>query len=182
MSRIELGGLAESFIRAGAPVLGEVLGSVLPFPFNLVASRALGAVAGALGVPPDAGSISAAIDKDPGAAAAKLQSIEAQVSADMEILKAQSATNQEEAKSANLFISAWRPSFAWCIIFWMNYNFLAYVAQVSWAPPLPSEFFNPAWMLFGGMMGLRTIEKWGGVARSTLHQVEGVFKKTVWKL
>ncbi len=174
---IELGGLASSLIKAGAPMLGEVLGKTLPFPFNLVASSALNAVAGALGVPNDPASIKEAIDGDPDGAAEKLQAIEAQVTADMEILKAQSATNTEEAKSTNPFISAWRPAFAWCVMFWMNYNFLSYVVHVSWAPQLPPELFNPAWMLFGGMMGLRTVEKWGGVARSTLREAEGLVRR-----
>lgn len=174
MASIEIGDIASSLIRAGAPVLAEVLGTVLPFPFSVVAKTALEAVAGALGVPADPAAVTAAINADPDAAAAKLSEIEAKVSADMELLKGQEQLNAKEAESHSFFIAGWRPFFAWSIIGWMNFNFVSFLT--GWQP-LPADLFDPAWVLFGGMMGLRTVEKWKGVATVAADVFKGKGRK-----
>lgn len=165
----ELGGIASSLIQAGAPVLAQVLGTVLPFPFNVVSKTALLAVASALGCAPEPAVIAATIDADPDAAAAKLSEIEQRIQADMEALKGQVELNKVEASNSNLFVAGWRPAFAWIVLFWMNYNFIALLSHYQ---PIPADYFNPVWMLFGGMMGLRTVEKWGGVATQVITAIK----------
>lgn len=140
---------------AGGPVAGALAGALLP------------ELAKALGLPDDsdASAIAQKIDAAPSDAAQKLALLEQSA---LDFAKLQAAQNQKEAESASLFIAGWRPAFAWCVIGWMNYSFLASVLR--W-PPLPPDLFNPAWIAFVGMMGLRTAEKWGGVARETLKSV-----------
>ena len=171
MSTIDIGGFAETLIKNGAPLLAQVLTTLMPPPFGGLASIALTTLGTALGVPPTIGAVQGAIVADPTGATAALQQAEAQITAEMELLKKQVDLNEEEGKSTSWFISAWRPTFAWSVMFWMNYNFIAYLAGFKGLSP---ELFNPAWMVFGGMMGLRTVEKWAGVARSTLSEAEGV--------
>ena len=86
---------------------------------------------------------------------------------------AQLEVNKAEAASASTFVSGWRPYIGWVCGAALTYQFV--VAPVatwgaSWAgiavPPPPS-LDNMLWeLMFGmlGMGGLRTLEKWKGVA------------------
>ena len=77
-----LGPLAGSLIKAGAPTLGSVVGTLVGGPFGTIAGglagNVLADIAGALGAPADAppAAIQAAIEADPSAASAKLQQLE----------------------------------------------------------------------------------------------------------
>ena len=77
-----LGPLAGSLIKAGAPTLGSVVGTLVGGPFGTLAGglagNVLADIAGALGAPPDAppATIQQTIEADPGAAATKLQALE----------------------------------------------------------------------------------------------------------
>jgi hypothetical protein len=75
-----LGSLAGSLARAGLPALGTVLGTILPPPYDIVASGAFKLVAVAMGVDPATpnapATVQAAVDADPQAAVTKLQTIE----------------------------------------------------------------------------------------------------------
>ena len=77
-----LGPLAGSLIKAGAPTLGSVVGTLVGGPFGTIAGglagNVLADIAGALGAPADAPPpvIQAALDADPTAAATKLQQLE----------------------------------------------------------------------------------------------------------
>jgi hypothetical protein len=78
--------------------------------------------------------------------------------------------NLKEAESANFFIAGWRPAFAWLCIVWVFIG-LAWTFTGRELPPGYLAIWNPVWIAFGGMLGLRTIEKWGGVARDTLKKI-----------
>jgi hypothetical protein len=112
--------------------------------------------------------------------AAKLKLMEMQANGELEALKAETAiavaqanTNTEEAKSASLFVSGWRPSVGWVCSMGLVYTFMAQ-PLLSWyslahniAVP-PSLDMGTLITLLGGMLGLggmRTMEKLQGVAR-----------------
>ena len=85
----------------------------------------------------------------------------------------QTAINVEEAKSANLFVSGWRPAVGWvCALgfFWAVIIYpLATWGCALWAPEvkLPSMDTNSIMTMLGGLLGLgtmRTVEKIRGVA------------------
>lgn len=84
-------------------------------------------------------------------AASKLQDFASQVAA------AQSATNTEEAKSENIFVSGWRPACGWiCVVG------LAYSSVVQPVFGLPVVDVNTLISVLSGMLGLgamRTFEK-----------------------
>ena len=77
-----LGPLAGSLIKAGAPTLGSVVGTLVGGPFGTIAGglagNVLADIAGALGAPPDAPPevIAKTIETDPDAAATRLQTLE----------------------------------------------------------------------------------------------------------
>ncbi len=93
-----------------------------------------------------------------------------------ELAKLQVETNREEAKSTSLFIAGWRPAVAWvCVIsFALNYlvnplaNWALIIMEETMVlPTLDSEALFP--LLFGmlGLGGLRSAEKFKGVARES---------------
>lgn len=113
---------------------------------------------------------------DPAAAqAAKLELLKMQQNGELaalaaatDLAKAQIGVNQEEAKSASLLISGWRPSVGWVCVAALAYQYL--VAPIApWllnafavhVPPLPGLDDNLWQLLFGmlGLGGLRTYEK-----------------------
>jgi hypothetical protein len=158
--------IAGQFLKAGAPVLAKVLGAALPFPLNLIASNIVGDVAGALGTEPTPQAIGAAIEKDPISAQEKLQSIEAKYASLLDFAKLQTDLNLHEAESPNLFVAGWRPAFGWLGVILAGYQTFAAASMI--VPLVPADIFNPVWLAFGGLMGLRSTEKWAGVATETL--------------
>lgn len=118
---------------------------------------------------------------DPKAAAeAKLKVMEMQQSgalaaldADLKIALAQAGINAEEAKSASIFVSGWRPFIGWCCGIGLAYVFLVYPLLTWWAALAKSAFVPPVLavdhlmelvMAMLGLGGLRTFEKIKGVA------------------
>jgi len=119
-------------------------------------------------------------DKD-AAAKAKYELFQLQQSGELKELemqldaaKAQIAVNQEEAKSASLFVSRWRPAPCWACTFALQYQYISR-AIVAWGlrargieiPAMPGLDDN-LWQLLLGMLGLgglRTFEKVKGATR-----------------
>jgi len=111
---------------------------------------------------------------DPAQAAnAKLELLKLQQSGDLATMTAQTYINKEEAKSASIFVSGWRPAIGWVCALALFYQYLLKPLSIGilptfgiTAPPLPGLDDN-LWQLMMGMLGmggLRTFEKVQGVA------------------
>lgn len=130
-----------------------------------------------------AGPVMKIIDKvipDPAAkAAAQLELIKLNqagefkaIEADLQMAQMQANVNLEEAKSANLFVSGWRPFMGWACggIFVCNYigvPFLAWISPLADIPPPPRLDIGEVLPVLLGMLGLgglRTTEKIKGAA------------------
>jgi hypothetical protein len=173
----KLATLAASVEKAGAPILGAALraGSAIsgaaPFPLSLVLPSILGSLADAVGgTADDAASIVAKIDGSPDAAA-KIQAVEESHKDDLtntlDMLKLQTDQNEAELNVnaplwARLLYSGWRPLMGWI----SGPVLMAYqIGAVTFGGrPVPMETFAPAMALWTALAGLRTSEKWQGVA------------------
>jgi Holin of 3TMs, for gene-transfer release len=104
---------------------------------------------------------------------AKLELLKLQQSGDLATMTAQTDINKEEAKSASLFVSGWRPAIGWVCALALFYQYLLKPLASSLlpafgltVPPLVGLDDN-LWQLMMGMLGmggLRTFEKVQGVA------------------
>lgn len=86
---------------------------------------------------------------------------------ELEAAKAQIAVNIEEAKSANLFVSGWRPFIGWICGSGLAYQFLIYPILVAFIPKIVQLDMGTLLTLLMGMLGLgamRTAEKFKNVA------------------
>lgn len=87
----------------------------------------------------------------------------AELQAATDLAKGQLAINTEEAKSANLFVSGWRPSVGWCCSIALFYEFLARPVAIGLGygsfPYLDMGDLNLLLFALLGIGGLRTIEK-----------------------
>lgn len=92
---------------------------------------------------------------------------------------AQMAVNAEEAKHASLFVAGWRPFIGWVCGAALAWQFigaplaqwgltLAGLELVYAVPKIDSGNLMELVMAMLGMAGLRTYEKYGGVARGKL--------------
>lgn len=97
----------------------------------------------------------------------------AALDADLKIALAQAGINADEAKSASVFVSGWRPFIGWVCGVGLVYVFLIYPLLVWWAAAYRPAFIPPLLVvdhLFElvtamlGLGGLRTVEKLKGVA------------------
>ena len=111
---------------------------------------------------------------DPAQAAnAKLELLKLQQSGDLATMTAQTDINKQEAQSASIFVSGWRPAIGWVCALALFYQYLLKPLSIGilptfgiTAPPLPGLDDN-LWQLMMGMLGmggLRTFEKVQGVA------------------
>lgn len=108
------------------------------------------------------------------AAQAKLELFKLQQSGELQQIAGQLEINKEEAKSANLFVSGWRPAIGWVCGLALTYTYLIYPlllwAGALWFPNIsPPKLGNDGMLyeLLLGMLGLggmRTFEKVKGVA------------------
>jgi hypothetical protein len=88
---------------------------------------------------------------------------------------AQIAVNVEEAKSASLFVSGWRPAIGWvcgvaCAWNWLGLPMALFLASLLGHPVtgLKPADLSEMWPVLMGMLGLgalRTVEKLNDVAR-----------------
>jgi len=112
-----------------------------------------------------------AIDKIwPDKSEAEKQALAAQVS----LIQGQLTVNTEEAKSTSMFVAGWRPFIGWVCGLALFYTYIGYPflvwALAMWHPEMTAPKLGNDGMLyellFGmlGMGGLRTFEKYKGVA------------------
>lgn len=98
----------------------------------------------------------------------------ANLDADLKVALGQLAVNQAEAATGNVFIGGWRPFIGWACGVGLAYAFLLY-PLLTWAAALWQPGFAPPALVVDhlmelviamlGMAGLRSWEKFKGVAR-----------------
>ena len=104
---------------------------------------------------------------------AKLELLKLQQSGELATMTAQTDINKEEAKSASLFVSGWRPAIGWVCALALAYQYLLR-PLMTWGTTVFGYNLSPMvglddnlWQLMMGMLGmggLRTFEKVQGVA------------------
>jgi hypothetical protein len=160
--------LAGALLKAGAPILGGVIGG----PFGAIVGALIPQIAGAFGLAPDASpaTVAAAVAADPNAQT-KLATIEDEQKSALAWAQLQVVQNKDELTVdgpawLKFFYGGWRPSAGWLLLpVPAIYQMVAYIAHVT---PLPDSFFAwsvPVWV---GLAGLRTYERYSGVALDTL--------------
>jgi hypothetical protein len=164
--------VAEALAKAGAPILSKIVGTVLPFPANLIASTVINGLSSAFGASADdPGALADAINKDPDAIAkvntvaqAHAEDIAAALAAD----KQQTDINAKEAESPSLFVAGWRPAIGWSLGAMITWQWLA----TMWHGPLiEASVYNVSLGILGTLIGARTIEKWKGVATPAIAPI-----------
>lgn len=164
-SAAEIETLGLSLAKAGLPLLATMLATIAPPPIGAIAEIIMPSISAALGLAPGAtpADVTAAINADPNGANAKLAQVQEANSSLLDFAKVQADLDTKEADSGSLFVSGWRPAFGWLCVITTAYQMAA--AAVGYGHVVPPEVFNPVWYAFGGMLGLRSVEKWFGVAR-----------------
>lgn len=108
------------------------------------------------------------------AAAAKIELFKLQQSGELAQITGQLEINKEEAKSASVFVSGWRPFIGWicgvaCAWNWVGLPvslfIAAYMGKTLDLKPADLGEMLPVLMGMLGLGGLRTIEKLNSVAR-----------------
>lgn len=104
---------------------------------------------------------------------AKLEMALALQQQDFSLALEQIKVNQEEAKSASVFVAGWRPAIGWVCAAGLAWNFLGYPVAVYFADIFIPEY-SPVGLASGdlltlalgmlGMAGLRSWEKVKGVS------------------
>ena len=106
--------------------------------------------------------------------AAKLELLKLQQSGELQQIAGQLAINAEEAKSASVFVSGWRPFIGWvcgsaCAWNWIGLPMAKFAAAMAGHPLdlAPADLGEMLPVLLGmlGLGSLRTIEKIQGVER-----------------
>lgn len=94
--------------------------------------------------------------------AAKVELIKLQMNGELQQILGQLEINKEEAKSASLFVSGWRPGVGWTCGIALFYEFLIRPVATGFGKPMPSidvEALNTLLFALLGVAGLRTVEK-----------------------
>ena len=91
----------------------------------------------------------------------------------------QAQTNLEQAKHPSIFVSGSRPAIIWICAFALAWQFIL-APIISWAliiwypvitlPSLQTEELTGLVLALLGLGGMRTVEKWKGVARNNLKK------------
>lgn len=176
--------IAETLAGMGLPMLARILGGAVAGPVGAAAAGALmSKITSALGLPTDASpdAVSQAITANPAAAAQHLSVLEQQATADLAFSGQQIKVDLAEGQSPSIFIAGWRPGFAWTVVVWTNillgtgWAFMVTGRTLDLAPFL--AMWQAPWMLFAGLIGVRTAEKWGGVVTTTMRHLSGDRKR-----
>ena len=181
-----LGPLAEAVEKAGAPILGGALraaslvSGAAPFPLNAILPPILGALADAVGgSADDPNGIAQKIDADPAVVADKIKAIEVTHADDLgsalDFSKLQVEQNEAELAAmpsfwGKVFFAGYRPLFMYSVVTWSNVLLIRAILGFS----VSADFlvlWNPIWIAFGAQLGLRTVEKMGGVATDFVSRV-----------
>jgi hypothetical protein len=166
--------LAAQLARAGAPILANTLGTVLPFPANLIAKTVIGSLAAAFGAnADDPQDLANKIAADPDAAA-KLQSVTDEHATDiasaLDFARLQTdATDRalalEPSFWGRLYVGGARPGMMWVGVFVAIYQI---VAAARGGTLIPFDVYAATLATFGALAGVRGYEMVKGVARTSL--------------
>ena len=96
----------------------------------------------------------------------------------LKIADGQMAINRQEAKHTSIFVAGWRPAIGWIsgaaiayegvlrpVLSWLSVNF-GLIAP----PSINTELFTTLLLAMLGVGGMRTLEKFGGVARNNMYE------------
>ncbi len=110
----------------------------------------------------------------------KRMELEASIKSQMiDLQKAQAEINLEQAKHPSIFVSGSRPAILWICAFalmWQYFlaplmNWIVVISGSSIQPPvLNTEGLMTLTLSLLGLGGLRTAEKWKGVARNNMRE------------
>jgi hypothetical protein len=160
--------LAGALLKAGAPILGGIIGG----PFGAVIGSLIPQIAGAFGLAPDTtpSNLATVVAADPNAAT-KLAAIENASETALDYAKLQADQNKDELSADGplpfkFFLSGWRPAMGWVsgpII--VVYQIIASAAHLPLIPNDLLAWITPIWV---GLAGLRTYERAQGVAVDNL--------------
>lgn len=111
------------------------------------------------------------VDRIPNPAEREAAKIEAEKMLLQSVMDAQNAqveVNKVEAASSSVFVAGWRPGLGWVCVAGYGYEYLARPLLVAFGHPAPTIGDSIMELTFGmlGLSGLRTFEKFKGVARS----------------
>jgi len=108
------------------------------------------------------------------AEAAKLELLRETSTQEFSLAMEQIKVNLEEAKNPSVFVSGWRPAIGWTCAIGLMWNFLGHPMATWFAELFRPEFVPPALLSDNlleltlamlGLAGLRSWEKWKGIAR-----------------
>ena len=166
--------LAAQLAKAGAPILAQTLGTVLPFPANLIAKTVVNSLAAAFGGDADdPAALAGKIAADPDAAA-KIQAVTdahaADIASALDYAKLAADENDhalslEPTFAGRLFVGGWRPAMGWVGVGVTLYQIIAASRGLT---PLPFDVYATTLATWGALAGLRGIEAVKGVARTSL--------------
>ncbi len=126
--------LAKSLARAGLPALSTLLGSVAPFPFNLMVAPAFSAIAAALGDDPATATpetVQAKIDSNPADAVTKLKAIDDAHAAAANEMQAY-LTDMQNARDTELELVKANSVIAWGPPVVGAFNMLVFLSTIIW--------------------------------------------------
>lgn len=149
--------LVQALIKAGAPLLGTVIGG----PVGTVAGAAIGALAEALGTQPTPEAVKTAIETKPNAGAI-VQQVEASKGPELHALLSKEADTYralvDREGEQGWFYSAWRPAGMWLVlIMWPFAVILAPFFRIS-VPMADLVAFTGLYLTL--YMGGHTAKEW----------------------
>ena len=102
--------------------------------------------------------------------AAKIELLKTQIATQAALLIEQAKTNQVEASSDNVFVAGWRPSVGWVCSLALAWTFLVspvlqFFLPGRPVPTVPSDMLFELVLALLGVAGLRSVEKFKGIAR-----------------
>lgn len=133
----DLASLAAALAKAGAPVIGAVIGGPAG---AAVAGTVVDALAESLGVAPTPDAVTQAVEADPVAAGPVIAQVERDQAPQVAIIMATMAADlaRAEAASESFYKSGWRPAGAWLCIGLTAWQFVAVpLAKATFAPNYP---------------------------------------------
>jgi hypothetical protein len=164
----DLGPLAGALLKAGAPILGGIVGG----PFGAMIGGLIPQIAEAFSLPSDAppATVAASVAADPNAST-KLATLEDTQKSALAWAHLQVEQNKDELAVEGpawmkFFYGGWRPTMGWIsgpIL--VAYQIAASATHLPLIPDGLLAWVTPIWI---GLAGLRTYERYSGVALDTL--------------
>jgi hypothetical protein len=173
----DLQALAGALISKGAPILGRLVGTAVGGPLGTFIGGAVGdlipQIAQSVGLPADApASQVAATVQAATSAPDALMALEEKNKTDLAMAQLQVDQNDAELHiegpaALRFFYGGWRPAAGWLLCpIPAAYQIIASAAHLPLMPEGIWTLFLPVWV---GIAGLRTYERYSGIALDTLN-------------